>query len=250
MDASCSSSAAPILLSSSLVHAAIGMPPSDLNQDFDCFAVVHRPVAVGYPVEVRDPFEDAARLDLAFEDVRQQRVVCANRQDDARAVCLRGTHRFGLSSVGVTSRPEELAVDARRLQPFVTEDAGAAGVGERHDDEITDLDGADAGTDIRDDADGLVAHAATSVAGWHRLVRPEIATADGGGTHAGDGAGRPYQVGVGDGLDTDVAGAAQNSCAHRGFPPIRCSRFLSTPALPLKKIPACVTPSPAAFPLS
>jgi hypothetical protein len=58
-----------------------------------------------------------------------------------------------------------------------------------------------------------VSHPAAGLAVFHRLVRPEIAAADGG---AGDdeSVGWLDQAGVGDGLDTDVAGAVQNGRAH------------------------------------
>src|SRR5438876_3803896 len=73
MDAISSSSAAPILLSSSLIHAVIDAPPSsELDQDLDRFAFVHRPVAVRHLVEAHDPIEDSTRFDEAFEDVREE----------------------------------------------------------------------------------------------------------------------------------------------------------------------------------
>src|SRR6266536_4322661 len=37
--------------------------PSEFDQDLDRLALVHRPVALGHPVDVRDPVEDAAGLD-------------------------------------------------------------------------------------------------------------------------------------------------------------------------------------------
>jgi hypothetical protein len=47
-------------------------PAAALDQDLDRLALVHRAIAVGHTVEVRDPVEDAAGLDPAFEDVRRQ----------------------------------------------------------------------------------------------------------------------------------------------------------------------------------
>src|SRR5207244_696056 len=38
----------------------------------DRLALIHRPVTVGYPVEVRDPIEHTTRLDLTFENIGQQ----------------------------------------------------------------------------------------------------------------------------------------------------------------------------------
>jgi hypothetical protein len=50
------------------------------------------------------------------------------------------------------------------VKPLVAEDADAVGVRERHDDKIADLHGADLVAHGLDDADGLVAHPATSLA--------------------------------------------------------------------------------------
>jgi len=47
-----------------------GVSVSELDQDLDRLALVHHAVAIGHAVEVRDPIEDAAGLDPAFEDVR------------------------------------------------------------------------------------------------------------------------------------------------------------------------------------
>src|SRR5260221_14446786 len=72
-DAISSSSAVPILLISSPVHAAIGVTLSlELDQDFYRFALIHRPVAIRHIVEAGDPIKDSPRLNPAFEDIRQQ----------------------------------------------------------------------------------------------------------------------------------------------------------------------------------
>ena len=42
------------------------------NHDLERLALVHRSVSVGHAVEVRDPIEDPARLNPAFEHVGQQ----------------------------------------------------------------------------------------------------------------------------------------------------------------------------------
>src|SRR5436853_6565068 len=42
------------------------------HEHLDRLALVHRPVAVGYAVEVDDEIEDLARLDPYLEDVGQQ----------------------------------------------------------------------------------------------------------------------------------------------------------------------------------
>src|SRR5437660_7873185 len=46
----------------------------ELDHDLDRLAVVHRPIAIGYTVEVRHPIEYAARIDPPSEDVRKQLV--------------------------------------------------------------------------------------------------------------------------------------------------------------------------------
>jgi hypothetical protein len=45
---------------------------SEVDHHLDRLAVVHSPVAVGHPVEVRRAIEDASGLDPAVEDVRKQ----------------------------------------------------------------------------------------------------------------------------------------------------------------------------------
>src|SRR5262245_28964502 len=59
---------------SAVTHLRLLFRPSasDLDQDFEGFPVAHGPVAVRPLVEAHDPIEDAAGLDPAFEDVRQQ----------------------------------------------------------------------------------------------------------------------------------------------------------------------------------
>jgi hypothetical protein len=58
------------------------------------------------------------------EQRRHQRLVFAGRQNDERPVRLRHAHCFGLCARDV-DRPEEPAMDARRLQALSAEDAGA-----------------------------------------------------------------------------------------------------------------------------
>src|SRR5947207_3889130 len=100
------------------------------------------------------------------------------------------------------------------MQRFVAEDASAVGKRERHDDEIADFHGANVGPDGFDDADGLVSHAAAGIAVFHCLVRPEIAAAYAGAADGYDGIGRFDNAGVGDRLDSNVAGSVYYSCTH------------------------------------
>ena len=104
------------------------------------------------------------------------------------------------------------------MQRFVAEDAGAVGVGERYNDEIADFHRANVGPDGVHDADGLVSHAAAGVAVFHRLIRPEIAAADAGVADGHDGIGRFDNAGVGDRLDSNVAGSVHYSCTHKRLP--------------------------------
>ena len=76
----------------------------------------------------------------------QKCVVGADRLGDERAVCLGDAHRFGLRSISLT-RAEVPSMNARGVEPFAAERAGAIRVGKRRDDEIADLDGAHLGAD-------------------------------------------------------------------------------------------------------
>jgi hypothetical protein len=64
------------------------------------------------------------------------------------------------------------------------------------------------------DADELVAHPAAGLRGLHRLVGPQVTAADGGARHPHESVGRPDQMRVGNVLDTDIARAIHDSCAH------------------------------------
>src|SRR5206468_7197488 len=96
----------------------------------------------------------------------------------------------------------------------LAKDAGSVRPHERRDDEVAGSHGADLAAGVLDDADELVSHAASGLAGLHRLVGPEIAAADRGARDADDGVRRFDKAGVRDGLDPDVAGAVHDSCAH------------------------------------
>ena len=76
------------------------------------------------------------------EERRHQRVVLADRERDERAVGLRDAHRLALAAVDVVAAPAA-AVQAGGLQTLLAEDAGAVGPGERRDDDVAGLDGAD-----------------------------------------------------------------------------------------------------------
>src|SRR5581483_3369350 len=68
----------------------IGLPPSLVDEplrpdhNLERLALVHRPVTVGHPVKVCDEVEDAARIDPALKNIRQQFLdVSANRRGAA-----------------------------------------------------------------------------------------------------------------------------------------------------------------------
>ena len=68
--------------------------------------------------------------------------------------------------------------------------------------------------DLFDDADRFVAHRLTVFERSIRRVRPQVAAADAGAGDADDRVGRVDDGGVGDVLDTDVAGLVHDGCAH------------------------------------
>ena len=105
-------------------------------------------------------------------------------------------------------------MEARGLQTCLAEDAGAIRPRERRDDDVTGFHGADVVADGLDDADELVPHPLARLAGLHLVVGPEVAAADGGTGDHDESVGGFNEVGVGDGLDTNVAGAVHDSCSH------------------------------------
>jgi len=53
-------------------------PSSERDQFLDCFAFVHRPIAIRHLAEAGDPTKGSTRFDPAFEDVWQKFLdVCA-----------------------------------------------------------------------------------------------------------------------------------------------------------------------------
>ena len=68
-----------------------------------------------------------------------------------------------------------------------------------------------------DDAHGLVPHPAAGVGVFQGLVRPEIAAADAGARDRDESIGLLDETGIGDVLDTNVAGAVHDGCSHDGY---------------------------------
>ena len=71
------------------------------------------------------------------------------------------------------------------------------------------------GNDSFDDANGLVSHAASGIALLHGLVRLEIAAADAGAANGHDRIGRFDNAGVGNVLDSNVAGESGSPKSRR-----------------------------------
>ena len=147
------------------------------------------------------------------EQRRHQRVVGADRQHDERPVRLRHADGFALSAVDVVETVPA-AMEAFALQTLLAEHTGAVGPQERRDDDVSGLDSLDVGANGLDDADELVAHAAAGVAVLHRLVRPEVAAADGGAGDGDERVGGLDQAGVRNSLDANVTRAEHDGCAH------------------------------------
>jgi hypothetical protein len=104
------------------------------------------------------------------------------------------------------------------VQPFAAEHAASVRPEEGGDDELAGLDGRNVAADGFDDADELVTHPPTGVVVRHRLVRPEIASADRGAGDPHERVRRVDQTGIGNIFDTDIAGFVHHRCAHT--PPI------------------------------
>src|SRR5439155_1677249 len=152
-----------------------------------------------------DAFEDSVNAEDAGELAHALNRLVASLAHDVRCAELPRQR----DSVGMAAQDDDLL--------------GAEAAGGNHtaqtDGAVSDnsrcLPRANFGADGLDDADGLVAHAAAGLAVFQRLVRPEIAAADGSAGDDDEGVGRPDQAGVGDGLDMDIAGAEHHSCMHR-----------------------------------
>src|SRR4051794_38915943 len=96
---------------------------------------------------------------------------------------------------------------------------GAVGEGERHDDEIAALDGANVGTDVLDDADRLVAHRAPLLGALKVCVGPEVAATDTRARDADDRVGRLNDGRVRNVDDPDVTGFVHEGCSHESMVP-------------------------------
>jgi hypothetical protein len=138
----------------------------------------------------------------------------AARQSDERSVCQWYLPRFCLSSADLTGA-EKPAMDTCGLQSVTAEDTGAVRVGEWHSYAIADLDNPDISADGLNNPDGLVPHRATAVTNrFLTAVRPEVTAADSGANDADNSVDRFDQAGIGDVLDSNIAGVIEDGCTH------------------------------------
>ena len=130
---------------------------------------------------------------------------------DEGAVGERDAGQLGLGAEGA----HQDAVHAVRLVAGLADLAGVVGGPEGADDEVADLDGADLGADLLDDADVLVAHHLV-VDRLGAAVGPQVAAADAGRRQADDRVGRLDDLRVLAVLDPHVPGPVHDNLTHRG----------------------------------
>jgi hypothetical protein len=105
-------------------------------------------------------------------------------------------------------------VHAVRLVPRLADLAGVVGGPEGPDDEVADLDIADIGTDLLDDADVLVTHD-LAVDRLGTAVGPQVAAADTRGRHLDDRVRGLDDLRVLAVLDPHVPGSVHDNLTHR-----------------------------------
>src|SRR3954447_24496666 len=131
------------------------------------------------------------------------------RGGDEGAVGERDAGQFRLGADG----PHQHPVHAVGLVPGLADLAAVVGGPEGPDDEVADLDGADLGADLLDDANVLVTHDLVR----DRLcapVGPQVAAADAGRREADDRVCRRDDLGVLAVLDPDVTGSVHDDLTH------------------------------------
>jgi hypothetical protein len=124
-----------------------------------------------------------------------------------------------LSAIELGTAPKT-PMQAGGMQSFLTENAGSIGPSKRRGDQIANLNFADIRSHSFDDANELVSHAATSFAGWHSFVGPEVTAANGSTGDDQEGVGWFNYLGVGNILYTNVASPIHNSCTHCYLSPV------------------------------
>jgi hypothetical protein len=157
----------------------------------------------------------ACRHDIGQGEQRgHERVVLADRQRHERAVRVWHPDCLALATID-SIRAVARTVDARRLQAFAAELAGAVGYQKRGDDELSDLQGLNIRADRIHDADELMAHAAARGSAWHALVGPQVAAADRGARHANHRVGWIARTRVRHRFNTHISSGVHDGPAHR-----------------------------------
>src|SRR5438270_11017613 len=107
------------------------------------------------------------------------------------------------------------------MKALSAEEARSVRPHERCDNEITLLHRAHVVANVLNDANELVSHPTAGLGRLHRLVRPQIAAADGGASHTNQCVCRLNQTRIRNSLDTHIASAVHESCAHSSAPDFR-----------------------------
>ncbi len=147
------------------------------------------------------------------QQVGEQRLVDVTGDRHEGAVGPGHAHELGLAAL-VAAAVDTGGLDARR-----TVCAGVVAVEERGDHEVAGLDGRHGRADALDDADELVADLLGLADLVDASVGPQVRAADAGGHDADDRVGVVLQVGVGERVESDVAGGMKNGGSHGAILP-------------------------------
>ncbi len=147
------------------------------------------------------------------EQRRHQCRVRRDREFHQRALGQRHPHSLALARVQAWCAPAA-TVAARCVQTLSAEVTRVVRPDERSNDQIAGSETADVRSDLFDDADELVAHAAALLLEGHRPIGPQVAAADAGRSDADDGVGGFVEDRVGHGLDAHVSGLVHDGCSH------------------------------------
>jgi hypothetical protein len=112
-----------------------------------------------------------------------ERIVFSHRENKQRALRIRNSNSLRLGP-GHTGVAEERDVNARRVQPFMTENTCSIGTGERHDHHVTPFQSPHVRADRLDDTDRFMPHGPALFRWLHGAIRAQVATADGGTSDA------------------------------------------------------------------
>src|SRR5205814_838102 len=98
-------------------------------------------------------------------------------------------------------------------EALLAKEAGAVGIGERHDHHLPAFDPVHVAADVLHHADRFVTHALALDIG-SAVVRPQVAAADARAGDADHRIGRLPDGGVGDVIDADLVSLRHDGCAH------------------------------------